>query len=260
VKLTAKYEYQEEYIPPRCKKPRYRQLEKRISVNIREITSAEAPVALIVTDYETRDGEFGVCDIPYRWYKNKLFKVYRHQSGSNTGNLHTIDDVAHDINRDGYGYPYDADEKRRKSDIRKTAKRFLIIDGEIHREVGEPRYCIYTFGLGHNHGGSSFSIDEHYNGNISKERYFNALQREEAILFFNKTASGRGDTESINENPVDNIKVLIPEAVKCNPHKQHGNGCGFTNALESMISCSTSKMESGLMVMTAGIAELSKIV
>jgi hypothetical protein len=259
MKLTVKYEYQEEYIPPRCRNPRCRQIEKTMSVNIREITSEEAPVAMIVTDYETRDGQFGVCDIPYRWYKNKLFKVYRHQGGSSTGNLYTLDDVAYNINQNGYGYPYDADEKRRKSDIRKTAKRYLIIDGEIYREAGEPRYCIYTFGLGHNHGGSSFSIDEHYNSNISKERYFNALQREEAIIFFNETASGRGDTNSVNENPVDNIKILIPEAVKCNPQKQHGNGCGFTSSLESMISGSKNKAESGLMVMAVGMAELSKI-
>jgi len=252
MKLIAKYEYQEEYIPPRCRKSRYRTIEKTMSVNIREITSAEAPVAMIVTDYETRDGEFGICDTHYRRHKNKLFKVYRHKSGSNTGELRTIDDIAYDINQNGYGYPYDADEKRRKSDITKAAKRYLIIDGEIYRETGEPRYCIYTFGLGHNHGGSSFSIDEHYNSNISKERYFNALQREEAIIFFNKTALGRGDTNSVNENPVDNIRVLIPEAVKCNPQKQHGNGCGFTNALETMITGSESIIESGLMVMTMG--------
>ena len=257
MKLIAKYEYQEAYIPPRCRKPRYRKIEKTMSVNIREITSTEAPVAMIVTDYETRNGEFGVCDTPYRWHKNKLFKAYRHQSGSNTGDLRTIDDVVYDLNQNGYGYPYDAEEKQRKSDIRKTANCYLIIDGEIYREAGEPRYCIYTFGLGHNHGGSSFSIDEHYNSNISKERYFNALQREEAILVFNKIASERGDTNSVNENPVDNIKVLIPEAVKCNPQKQHGNGCGFINSLESMITGSKSKMESGLLVMAMGAAELS---
>ena len=258
MKITAAYEYQESHIPPRCRKPRYRKIKKTMSVNIREITSSESPVAMIVTDYETRDSVYGICDIPYRWYKNKLYKVYRHQSGSNTGNLHTIDDVVYDINQYGYGYPYDTDEKQIKSDIRKAAKRYLIIDGEIHRAVGEPRYCIYTFGLGHNHGGSSFSIDEHYNSNISKDRYFNALQREEAILFFNKTALGRGDNKSANENPIDNIKVLIPEAVKCHPQKQHGKGCDFLNSLESVIAGSASKKDSGIMIMAMGMTKLNK--
>ena len=87
MKLIAKYDYQEKYIPPRCRKPRCRKIEKTMSVTIKEITTEEAPVAMIVTDYETRNGVFGVCYTPYRWYKNKLFKAYRHKSGSDTGNF-----------------------------------------------------------------------------------------------------------------------------------------------------------------------------
>jgi hypothetical protein len=228
-------------------------------VNISEVSSDEAPIAMIVTDYGTRNGESGYYDIPYRWYKNTLYKVYRHESGDKTGELHTLECMERDVSQNGRGYPYDADEKERMRRIKKAAKRFLIIDGEIYREVGEPRYCIYTFGLGHNHGGSSFSVDEHYNSNISKERYFNAFQRAEAIEYFNRIALGRGDTKSVNETPVDNIKVLIPEAVKCRPQKQHGNGCSFINSIESMISGSKSVVESGLMVMTMGMAGLNKV-
>ena len=142
MKLTAKYEYKEEYIPPRCRKPRYRNIEKTMTVNIHEISSDEAPVAMIVTDYTTRNGEWGVYDTPYRWYKNKLYKIYRHESGSQTGELCMIEDVLCSINQNGWGYPYDADEKTRKSDIRKSAKHFIIIDGEIYQESGEPRYIL----------------------------------------------------------------------------------------------------------------------
>ena len=259
MKLIAKYEFREEYIPPRCRKPRYRDIEKTMSVNIREITSEDAPVAMIVTDYATRNGEWAVYDTPYRWYKKKLYKVYRHESGSESGEPYRIEDILWTINQNGRGYPYDANEKTRISDIRKAAKRFLIIDGDIYQISGEPRYYTITFGLGHNHGGSSFSISEYYNGNIGKQNYFNALQQKEAIEHFEKIALGRGDTKSVYEEYVDNIKVLIPEAVRCNPQKEHGNGCAFMNSIESLISGSDSVVEAGLITMAMGLKELNKV-
>jgi len=254
MKIEAKYTFQESYVPPRCRKPRYRDVDKTTTVTIKEITSEEAPIALIVTDYGTRNGIWGVCDTPYRWFGGKLYKLYRHQSGDNTGELRTIDNVKYEVSREGSGWPYDATEKKRLSDIRKAAKQFILIDSEIYKRAGEPRYCIYTFGLGHNQGGSSFSIDEHYNENISKERYFNALQRDEAITYFESVALGRGDTKSIYDDYVDNIKVLISEAVRCKPNKEHGDGCSFKNSLEAVINCSDSAVEAGLMVVAVGLA------
>ena len=60
-------------------------------------------------------------------------------------------------------------------------RRYLLVDGELYHCTSEPRYCIYTFGLGHNHGGTALSVDYRYNPNISKNRYFSALQGVEAV-------------------------------------------------------------------------------
>jgi len=249
MKIKVNYTFAEEYIPPRCRKPRSREINKTMNVTIKEISVELAPVAMIVTDYETRDGEFGVNDTAYRWYKNKLYKLYRVQSGDETGNPHTMKDVEREIDRAGYGYFDNADEKKRVSDIKKVAKRYLIIDGEIYREAGEPRYYVVTFGLGHNHGGSSLSIIEYYNDNISKDNYFNAFQREEAIKCFEWVALGRGDTKSVKSEYVDNIKVLIPEAVKCKPQKEHGDGHPFLNKLNAITECAPDTLSAGFMAM-----------
>ena len=225
MKLTIKFKFTEEYVPPRCRKPRYRDMESSTTVNLREITADEAPVALIVTDYETRYGECGVYTTEYRWYKNKLYTLCRNRYGVNMLAPYEISDVIEDL--EGVGrqdkticnplYFHYHEEQSKVKMLRGSVKRFLMIAGEIWSESSEPRYVIHTFGLGHNHGGSSLSIHNGCNNNIGKDRYFNALQREEAIRRFEQIAFGRGDTESVHDEYVDNIQVLIPEAVKCNP-------------------------------------------
>lgn len=121
--------------------------------------------------------------------------------------------------------------------IKDIAKNMISIDGVICEPSGEPRYVVMTFGLGNNHGGTSLSQDTYYNGNISKKCYFNANQYEEALASAIKTANGRGDNESIEriKSEINKIVVLIPEAVKLNPNKDHGNGSQFLNDIEEGI-------------------------
>ena len=89
-------------------------------------------------------------------------------------------------------------------------------------------YVVNTFGLGHNHGGTGFFIEYHYNPNIPNINYFNALQRKEAIEYGKKVAAGRGDTDSIpGLGDHEIIEVLMPEMVKRNPQKDHGGGNPF---------------------------------
>jgi hypothetical protein len=129
-------------------------------------------------------------------------------------------------------------------------KKYIIIDGLLYKETGEPRYHISTFGLGHNHGGTGMFIDNCYNSNINRKNYFTALQREECIAYGKQVATRRGDTESV-EGLGDwyDIKVLIPEAVKCNPQIEAGEGCEFINKVENIINNCQSVGEAGLFVM-----------
>lgn len=76
-------------------------------------------------------------------------------------------------------------------------------------------YNVTIFGLGHNHGGTGFFIEYHYNPNISSKNYFNALEREKAITYGKQIALNRGDTDSIEGmGEHDIIEVLMPEMVK----------------------------------------------
>lgn len=117
-------------------------------------------------------------------------------------------------------------------------------------------YVINTFGLGHNHGGTGFFIEYHYNTNISNKNYFSALEREKAIAYGKKVAANRGDTESIEGmGECDIIEVLMPKMVKRNPQKDHGEGNSFLNSLENMISGTDSSTEAGLLAITMCMAE-----
>lgn len=114
----------------------------------------------------------------------------------------------------------------------------------------EPRYVVQTFGLGHNHGGTSLFIAEYYNSNIGKDRYFNAMQREEAIAYGKYVAMRRGDTRDVDRiGQREWIDVMMPEMVKVNPNRQHGNGDAFQNDMENLIEHSDSAFEAGLLCM-----------
>jgi hypothetical protein len=120
----------------------------------------------------------------------------------------------------------------------KIAANLLIVDGFMYAPVGEPRYVICTFGLGNNHGGTGMFIEQHYNNNIPNSSYFTALEYDLACTYADLVASRRGDTKSIPVRPncKHHIEVLIPEAVKLVPSKEHGEGCDFINRIESGIN------------------------
>lgn len=82
------------------------------------------------------------------------------------------------------------------------------------------------------------------------------LEREQAISYGKKLAANRGDTNSIaSMGEHDIIEVLIPEMVKRNPQKEHGDGDTFMNSLENMISGTDSSIEAGLLTIALCMAE-----
>lgn len=261
MKISITHECKEEYLPPRCRKPRTRIIKPSFDLTIKEITSDEAPVAMITTTLEWRKVEGGVVkgtdlipvDTEYRWYKRKLYTAFIDRSGD----AKTLADVERRISvYDNWNHTQDEIEQS----LNEAIKSFIYVDGILHILAGEPRYVINTFGLGRNHGGTGFFVENHYNSNISKDRYFNALQRDEAIAYGKKIASGRGDTKSVDRiGETCNIRVLIPKAVKCKQNKEHGKGCEFINTVESLISDSNSVLEAGLLTVAAGISELNKV-
>lgn len=247
MKVTVTVKYNEPYLPtPRCRKYRNRTASKDTALTIREVTGEEAPVAFIVHKY---DG-----DQEIRFFNGKCYKASKWSDYHCGASGLLPPEKLVDYFRGRYDY-WNCNYKENRKAFAEEAKRFLVIDGVLWEQTGEPRYCIYTFGLGHNHGGTSLSVDFYYNGNISKDRYFSALESARAVATANRIASGRGDTESVGKFH-KMIDVLIPEAVKVKPSKQHGNGDPFMNSLENMIEKTDSSFEAGLLAIMMATSDM----
>lgn len=248
MKIQSTIVFTEEYIPPRCRKPRRRKNSAQVCVTVPECTKNDAPVAIreegsIYSEKEWTD---------YRWYKGHLFtRERRGESG-----FLSVDNLERDLAR-YTSYHYDSKGTVRRKYLAK-AHQYLIIDGnEVWSKAGEPRYVIATFGLGHNHASTDLMTDHHYNPNIPMSSYYNALQREEAISACKKVAMDRGDTNSIADiGKFWRIEVLIPEAVKVKPNSytEKTGGNDFLNTCESFIQKSGSANEAAVMVFAAALA------
>lgn len=267
MKIDAKIRYEEKYLPSkRHRKFRVREVEDAVAVELREVKKENAPVAMVVTDYQSYldgngDRQFGLRDTAFLAIDAQLYSEKRDMHGTLDRGVYSVDEFLDDLDRSGDCRRASPPE-RSKENILKKLGEFLdshvLINGVIYEQVNEPRYVVMTFGLGHNHGGTALMIHDAYNGNISKDRYFSALQRDEAIDYANKVAAARGDTKNIGTFGDINIQVYMPEMVRCNPQMEHGDGCPFMNSLESMIQGSESVMEAGLLAMVATNAEIHK--
>ena len=250
--IPCKVSYNEEFLPPRCRKPRYRKVEKTYRARLRCITKAEAPVAFVLSDYHHQHE--GTTKI--RLYKGKLYMLETWQRYAPGRPECPFDrefigfgpTVAGRLRLHNYNTCQDYEEQA--AQLREEAARRLVIDGLVWIRCGEPVYEVMTFGLGHNHGGTALFVETDYNPNISKERYFNALQGDEAVAAMNETARRRGDTKSVGRYG-KMIEVLIPECVKRNPQKEHGEGDPFQNTLNAITEAASSPMEAGLLAIMA---------
>lgn len=246
--------YDEQYIPPRCRKPRYREAEAKHNIRIRKVTKAEAPVAFVLSDYHhTHEGQVKV-----RLYKGKFYilDTWQHYAPGPEGHYGRGEFVGfRPTTEDCFLKHFYITNTRdslenQKASYHKEALQYLIIDGLVWKQCGEPLYEIQTFGLGNNHGGTALFVETCYNPNIGKDRYFNALLGDEAVATMNAIAQRRGDTKSVGRYG-KMIKVLIPECVKRNPLREHGDGDPFINLLNDITDNASSPMEAGLLAIIA---------
>ena len=257
MKIEVNISYEEEYLPTkRHRIPRIREVEETVTVELREVKKENAPVAMVVTDYKSYLDEngrdhFGLRDTPYVAVEDQLYSEKRDMWGALDKGPYSMEAFLKDIAREG-----DCSRSWRgksREDMLHALQKFMdshvLINGAIYEQRGEPRYMINTFGLGHNHGGTGLFIEGHYNPNIHKNRYFTALQRDEAIAYANKVAEARGDTESVGTFDDKNITVYMPEMVRCNPNLEHGNGNPLLNSMEDLVQASDSSLEAGILVM-----------
>lgn len=241
MKIKVEYRYWENEVPKYCRKPRPIEHTAFLTVNVKEYTKADAPIAIRTKNYKSDkkwcvyryvDGKLYIPAFSDEVSQREAFKVHLQSEYW----LNSIIGYGHaDPYRASYGRRSKEEERQR---IIKHFHSYILIDGEVYETIREPRYVIMTFGLGHNHGigwGTSISLDNGYNSNISKSRYFTLLQREAAIKSATDIATRRGDTKALPvEGHAPICEVLIPESIKLNPNKEHGDGDPFTNKLEAL--------------------------
>lgn len=260
MKITVEFTYWEGYLPTkRHKKLKWREALAETDVNVPEVDSDTAPVVFKVKDFIMHASGYEVFDV--RQYNGRLYRLaYKHDYYANAPHEpYPVNEMVSKISRRHKLYygngPADRSKEQAENDIRDFASRFLVVNGEVFHICGEPIYGIYTYGLGHNHGGTSLSVDFSYNGNISANRYFTALQKDDAIAEARRIASARGDTDSLDRIGDEEIIVLDPNAVTRNPAKDHGNGDPYLNKLEDIMAGSSSSLEAGFRVVTDAFAE-----
>ena len=258
--FMRKFDYQEPYLPtPRCRKYRYRPAVGECEISVPVFDSSEAPIAFTHTD--------GFCENKYRkeyrLYNGALYvRAFNSDFYCLNGEKRrwaSVNDLEHNLTRCNYvrdeHYAIVYDYQKCMEILQNTQPHYSIMrDGKslcIMERAGEPMYCIYTFGLGHNHGGTALSIDNHYNGNISNTRYFSALQYEQARDEALQIAKRRGDNNYFRfiRSKRNRINVLIPSAVTRNPAKDHGDGDPFLNTLYGITEAADSATEAGLLAL-----------
>lgn len=292
MELKINYSYREKYLPTkRHRNEREREIEDSMTVNVRELTESEFPIAFIVHDTsslyigakhyddfnDTRENRYCIVPEEIRTINGRLYKAVRVTHGAAVSDIfvnpkeYLKDNIERGMRYYHYLYGEDAssftensivtysDKRIRRNAVRKFAKNCFVFDNKAWIECDEPMYYINTFGLGHNHGGTGFFIGECYNPNIGNKNYFNALQYDEAVAYGKAIATRRGDTESVDSigkfgDEKKYIEVLMPEMVKRNPNKEHGEGDEFMNTINSIIDNSESVMEAGLLTMAFAFA------
>ena len=253
--VTVSESYYCAYIPSaRSQKFEFDEVEGTIKLAIVSVSGQEAPVAFRLSDYSHE--EKGKTEI--RWYQGKCWRKCIKSDFVCQGGKEGItpEYLAEHLN---VSLPYGHSRSRELvvKRYRKALQEYLVIDGEVWHETGEPRYVINTFGLGHNHGGTGLFVDEYYNSNISRERYFSALDGDKAVSEANRIAERRGDTESMGRFE-KMIEVLLPEAVSIQPLKEHGEGDPFINKLEAVTEAAPDATTAGLLTMMVGMQEIGK--
>lgn len=259
MKVDVWIKYEESCLPPSCRKLRYRECEEHVALTLPEASTSDLRLAFEDSSYEgagkiySYNGELWRLATKHDRFCSSFFNKETKKETT------PLDNLVNTMNRCSCHFlsaydreVYGADTSR--AGVIKKAKDslspFLLVDGELYIRTSEPRYCIYTFGLGHNHGGSALSVDYHYNANISQDRYFSALQGDEAVAEATRIALGRGDTESVAEFKAE-ITVYAPDLVKINPQRQHGEGDPFLNKLDAITEAAPDTLTAALLCIAA---------
>lgn len=221
MKVKTRIKYEESYLPPRCRKLRYRDREEFIDVNLTEASMDQVSLAF-------EDNSFLGYGKIYAFRKKLWRKIEKNEliGGNTDAYQNALEVYCHMRKNSSEFFPRSwrdgehPDKKYMVALARRAARMYLVIGGDLYVLTEEPRYLVNVFGMGNNHGGTGLFCEYAYNTNIPKDSYFSALQGEEAVAYANLVAEKRGDTKDIGKfKPF--IICHMPELVKIKPNKWH---------------------------------------
>lgn len=192
IEITAHGCYSvDNYIPPRCRKPRY--AEFPVSTVVEVPVLSEADVALAFTVNDIHEGDIEVVEYNGKLYRPAKEPVRRESGGHDDM---TIESTYFETERE-LRYLGAHSEQEFIFMARETVAKQIVIGDKVYRETTEPRYVVQTFGLGHNHGGTGLLETWDDNPNVASESYFRADEFEKARARAIEIAKGRGDTDDV---------------------------------------------------------------
>lgn len=214
MKQYIRFTYTEEYLPtPRCKKLREREVESSTSVNIRECSKEDAPLVMLVKNYECED-----CEI--RVYKGKLYRNVQWRNMDRVDGEEPLErnETVKTINWQYYiwGHTYfnacrwegHKGDTISKKVIKEKASKLLIIDDMVFVRTTEPVYNITCFGCLDSAG----MFIEYKDKDSAHKSCYSALEREDCHNELKRILSSCREKFD-NSNSYD-IKVFAPEYVK----------------------------------------------
>jgi hypothetical protein len=215
MKVEINIRYKETFVPYRCRKPRSEEKECKVSISIREVSKSAAVPAFIVKAFQDEKRIVVM-------YQGKLYRQVQDRRKDDKdlpdGEPLFINQTADSIDwewrlKDYYSERCSKDEY--VSLLRRKARRYIIIDGDVYERCCEPYYSVTTFGLGRNHGGTGFFVS--WANPVSRKVYgWSAIDTQAAIEAAVRVALARGDTKSedyIRSGGNGSIEVLMPNAV-----------------------------------------------
>ncbi len=200
MKIKTKIKYYKEYIPYRCRKPRYEEVDEIVDANIKETTMDNLKLKYVYDWCEHYD---------LYEYNGKLYRVAEINDicsgGFDTERYSTVIEAIKWWNLNGSCY-YSGTHQTREEILKKVKtshSKYLLVDGILYVREYKPLYHICTFGLGNNHGGTGWMITtspmsaKKLNNEYKQKCYFEPEEYEESYLEAIRVAQNRGDTESV---------------------------------------------------------------
>lgn len=214
--------YEESFLPPRCRKLRYKECEEFVDIELKEVDKDDLKLAFEDNSFEGRGEIFSYGG--KLWYKAEMpphdithnVEEYGVQIQTPLDYLKWRNEKCSTyfkfaFDRERYGE--DTSRKGVIKNAKKDMARYILVNGQLYKLCNEPRYVVMTFGLGHNYGSTGMFCTYGYNPNLKRSWYFPATEGDEAVKFANEVAEKRGDTNDIGKfHPF--IVCHMPELVK----------------------------------------------